>query len=68
MEPIAIVKKRSRIWLVMALILAALLVAAALFFMGDTAPTGAARGLIPEAGALPEPWALIPGASISIAV
>ena len=39
MEPIAIVKKRSRIWLVMALlIIIMLLAAAALWFMGDTAP------------------------------
>jgi hypothetical protein len=39
MEPIAIVKKRSRIWLVMVLLLVLmLLAAAALWFMGD-APT-----------------------------
>ena len=36
MEPIAIVKKRSRMWLIMALLITAmLLVAAALWFMGD---------------------------------
>jgi predicted S18 family serine protease len=40
MEPIAIVKKRSRIWLVMVLlIIIMLLVAAALWFMGDTRRT-----------------------------
>lgn len=40
MEPIAIVKKRSRIWLVMViLIIIMLLAAAALWFMGDAAPT-----------------------------
>ena len=45
MEPIAIVKKRSRIWLVMAvLIVALLLIAAALWFMGD-APTGEFTGV-----------------------
>jgi hypothetical protein len=39
MEPIAIVKKRSRIWLVMVtLIIIMLLAAAALWFMGDTPP------------------------------
>jgi hypothetical protein len=37
MEPIAIVKKRSRIWLIVAvLIVALLLIAAALWFIGDT--------------------------------
>lgn len=36
MEPIAIVRKRSNIWLIMiAVLIAALLVAAALWFMGD---------------------------------
>jgi hypothetical protein len=45
MEPIAIVKKRSRIWLVMAvLIVALLLIAAALWFMGD-APTNEFTGV-----------------------
>ena len=45
MEPIAIVKKRSRIWLVMAvLIIALLLIAAALWFMGD-APTSEFTGV-----------------------
>jgi flagellar basal body-associated protein FliL len=40
MEPIAIVKKRSRIWLIMALlIILMLLVAAALWFMGDAPAT-----------------------------
>ena len=40
MEPIAIVKKRSRIWLIMiAIIIAMLLVAAALWFIGDGAAT-----------------------------
>jgi flagellar basal body-associated protein FliL len=39
MEPIAIVKKRSRIWLVMVmLIIIMLLAAAALWFMGDAPP------------------------------
>jgi hypothetical protein len=37
MEPIAIVKKPSRIWMVMVLlIIIMMLVAAALWFMGDT--------------------------------
>jgi hypothetical protein len=45
MEPIAIVKKRSRIWLIMAvLIIALLLIAAALWFMGD-APTSDFTGV-----------------------
>ena len=45
MEPIAIVKKRSRIWLLMALlIIVMLLVAAALWFMGDV-PTSDVAGL-----------------------
>ena len=36
MEPIAIVKKRSRIWLVMVLLIVIMLMAAAaLWFMGD---------------------------------
>jgi flagellar basal body-associated protein FliL len=40
MEPIAIVKKRSHIWLIMiALIVVALFVAAAFWFMGDNAVT-----------------------------
>jgi predicted S18 family serine protease len=40
MEPIAIVKKRSRIWIVMALLLIImLLAAAALWFMGDAPST-----------------------------
>jgi hypothetical protein len=60
MEPIAIVKKRSRIWLVMALlIIIMLLAAAALWFMGDASPTDnitrlwqdlAWSGLIPGEG------------------
>ena len=57
MEPIAIVKKRSRIWLVMVLlIIIILLAAAALWFMGDT-PTTNISGLWSS-----EVWsALIPG-------
>jgi len=52
MEPIAIVKKRSRIWLIMvAVIVAMLLVAAALWFMGD-APAGNVSG----ARYQPEAW------------
>ena len=44
MEPIAIVKKRSHIWLIMiALIIVALLVAAALWFMGDGAATAVSQ-------------------------
>jgi flagellar basal body-associated protein FliL len=44
MEPIVIVKKRSRIWLIMiAVIIAMLLVAAALWFMGDGAATNITR-------------------------
>ena len=60
MEPIAIVKKRSRIWLVMVLLLIILLLAAAaLWFMGDASPTDtisrlwhghAWSGLIPGEG------------------
>lgn len=46
MEPIAIVKKRSRIWVVMALlIIIMLLAAAALWFMGDTPPANNVSGL-----------------------
>lgn len=58
MEPIAIVKKRSRIWLVMVLlIIVLLLAAAALWFMGDTPPANNISGLWPS-----EPWsALISG-------
>ncbi|HWL72924.1 MAG TPA: hypothetical protein VNQ74_03525 [Burkholderiaceae bacterium] len=49
MEPIAIVKKRSRIWMVMALlIIMMLLVAAALWFMGDAPPNNSISGLWPE--------------------
>jgi hypothetical protein len=57
MEPIAIVKKRSRIWLVMVLlIIIMLLVAAALWFMGDTPPSNIS-GL-----GQPDAWsAVIPG-------
>jgi flagellar basal body-associated protein FliL len=44
MEPIAIVKKRSHIWLIMiALIIVALLVAAAFWFMGDNAVTAVSQ-------------------------
>lgn len=44
MEPIAIVKKRSHIWLIMiALIVVALLVAAAFWFMGDNAVTAVSQ-------------------------
>jgi hypothetical protein len=40
MEPIAIVKKRSRIWMIMALLIVImLLAAAALWFMGDAPAT-----------------------------
>jgi hypothetical protein len=46
MEPIAIVKKRSRIWLVMVLLIVViLLAAAALWFMGDTPPTNSISSL-----------------------
>ena len=57
MEPIAIVKKRSRIWVVMMLlIIIMLLVAAALWFMGDTPPNNIS-GLRHA-----DPWsAVIPG-------
>ena len=57
MEPIAIVKKRSRIWLVMVfLIVIMLLAAAALWFMGDAPPTNISGHWQPGA------WgALIPG-------
>jgi hypothetical protein len=52
MEPIAIVKKRSRIWLLMVLLIVAmLLVAAALWFMGDTPPVNVSGLLV-----LPESW------------
>ena len=44
MEPIAIVKRRSRVWLLMiVLIVAAILIAAALWFMGDDAVTTVGR-------------------------
>jgi hypothetical protein len=44
MEPIAIVKKRSRLWLLMiVLILAAILIAAALWFLSDGAVTAVSR-------------------------
>jgi hypothetical protein len=44
MEPIAIVKKRSRIWLLMALlIIALLLIAGALWFMGDVPAANVSR-------------------------
>ena len=44
MEPIAIVKKRSRVWLIMiVLVLAAILVAGALWFMGDGSTANLAR-------------------------
>ena len=46
MEPIAIVKKRSGIWLVMALlIIIMLLAAAALWFVGDTPPANSISGI-----------------------
>jgi hypothetical protein len=52
MEPIAIVRKRSRIWLVMVvLIVALLLIAAALWFMGD-APTSEFTGVWQHLGRL----------------
>ena len=57
MEPIAIVKKRSRIWMVMLfLLIAVLLVAAALWFMGD-APTSEFGGVLyhPPAWSVPAP-------------
>jgi hypothetical protein len=44
MEPIAIVKKRSRVWLLMVvLIIALILIAAALWFLGDDAVTTVSR-------------------------
>ena len=50
MEPIAIVKKRSRMWLIMALlIIVMLLAAAALWFMGEV-PTSDIAGLWPRVG------------------
>ena len=63
MEPIAIVKKRSHIWLIMiALIIVALLVAAALWFMGDSAAPGISQlpwignpAAVPPTTAVPPP-------------
>lgn len=52
MEPLVIVKKRSRIWLVvLMLVVAALLIAGALWFIGDTATTTV--GSVVSPGALP---------------
>jgi hypothetical protein len=51
MEPIVIVKKRSRIWMIMlVLILAALLIAGALWFIGDTATTTVGSVVFPGGG------------------
>ena len=56
MEPIAIVRKRSRVWpLVITLIVIALVVAAAMFFLGDgTTETVRAPGAtqVPAIGAV----------------
>jgi hypothetical protein len=56
MEPIAIVRKRSRVWpMVITLIIIALIVAAAMFFLGD-ATTETVRGFgatqLPAIGAV----------------
>jgi hypothetical protein len=63
MEPIAIVKKRSRIWLVMALLIVImLLAAAALWFMGDTPPSNISNVWQPQTwtGSAPN-GSMIPG-------
>ena len=56
MEPIAIVRKRSRVWpLVITLVVIALLIAAAMFFLGDgTTQTVSAAGAfqVPAIGAV----------------
>jgi len=52
MEPIAIVKKRSRMWLIMIVMIVALLtIAAALWFMGD-APVSDFSGVSQQ----PDAW------------
>jgi hypothetical protein len=48
MEPLVIVKKRSRVWMIMlVLILAALLIVGALWFIGDAATTTVGTVLFP---------------------
>lgn len=46
MEQISIVRKRSRVgWILMALVIIALVIAAAVFFLGDSVTTGVGRAL-----------------------